>query len=345
MTVPCNEVTLDQPTGNFCFAISPASDAISSRLARLFDELYLPAIVDAGFSIFTPPVNPATPLSASTMREQIAAARVFFADLSEPTPNLWFALGCALALHKPLCLVVATSGAASGSHDAVPSPLASFGDVIPYPRSPFPSDYQVLRQSITDRLRHALTQSSQLSQLSQLSESFQSFQSSQPTLPHATPSHIPEPSAAAYASFNQDTTFLQQPAAASASEATTIAPPANALAAAVKDIVLKSYEVVALKYIASNLSPSGTSPRALAQEMQKFGLVQVTSIAINSLRRRQFIHRPLTHSGDVESADNLVATSVGKTWLNSKRAASTFRIDPIAAAPEPETLIDVLATL
>ena len=90
-----------------CFVIASPHDR---RFEQLYQEIYDGAIRDAAIqdAELIPcrtTFDAAAKLSMETIVEDIAYCDACFADLSQESPYLWFAIGCALALGKPLCLV------------------------------------------------------------------------------------------------------------------------------------------------------------------------------------------------------------------------------------------------
>ncbi len=81
---------------------------------------------------------------------------------------------------------------------------------------------------------------------------------------------------------------------------------------------LAPYEIVALTIIDVRATDTGLSPRDLGIEMKIHDSAHLTSHAMNSLKRRQFIEkRPvqLSHGDEVHFSENLFLTHAGKDWL------------------------------
>jgi hypothetical protein len=90
---------------------------------------------------------------------------------------------------------------------------------------------------------------------------------------------------------------------------------------------LASYEVMALTIIDLEASGAGLSPRDLGLEMQALGSAHLTSHAMNSLRRRQFIERKpvqISQGNELHISENLFVTRAGQEWLlrHGKRATA-----------------------
>ncbi|HXC95648.1 MAG TPA: hypothetical protein VNU92_08095 [Edaphobacter sp.] len=230
---------------------------------RLFNEILDPVLFNAGLASYQfQRDSPSIPIDIFV--DEIEQAEVLFADVSENTPEIWIAAGCAMALGKPLVLI---------SSDAIP--LGIQYPLIPYPADAFPGDYIQLQQNIADRLSSALA-----------------------------PPDLFEPEPILHAP-------LEQPPI----------PPAEDLA---------PYEVIALTIIDVRSTETGLSPRDLGIEMKIHDSAHLTSHAMNSLKRRQFIEkRPvqLSHGDEVHFSENLFLTNAGQEWLMQyhRRAASQHR--------------------
>jgi hypothetical protein len=234
---------------------------------RLFEEILKPAIIETGLTPSRIHRNSLSPTPINVFVDEIDQADALFADTSENTPEIWLAVGCAVSLGKPLCLI-------SSTLDSSPSLTIEYLPLIPYPADAFPSDYAQLRQNISAQLSAIMPQSN---------------------------SAQPEPQAR--------TPF---------ESSTAITPSADDLA---------SYEVMALTIIDIRATAAGLSPRDLGLEMQARGFANLTSHAMNTLRRRQFIERKPVQIGqgnELYISDNLFLTHAGRDWLMRNGKKSTM---------------------
>ena len=296
--------------GNRCFVLLPSGDP---HYARLFDEVFSLAIMEAGLVPYRVQQNPSEPLSIDLLLHEITKADVVLADLSQNGEQVWFALGCALALKKQLCLT--SSKATSRS----PLSIRSL-KILSYPADALPSDYRELEQKIKNHL------------LGKEPEPV----ATQPAPAAAQPAPAaaqPAPAAAQPAPVAaQPEPVATQPAlvAAQPMPVTAPIPPESSLS---KD--LTAHEVLALTIIDVHASAEGLSPRALGLEMQTRDSAHLTSHAMNSLKRRKFIERrpvPVADGAGGYISDNLFITWSGKNWLlqhsqrtNSLRSNSSAR--------------------
>jgi hypothetical protein len=128
--------------GNRCFVLLPTGDPL---YARLFDEVFALAIKEAGLVPFRVKHSQTEPLPIDLLVREIAKSDALLADLSQNGDEIWCAVGCALALKKPLCLI-------SSKLDFTLPLNLQYLKIIPYPAVPCPSDYRELEQKIKDQL-------------------------------------------------------------------------------------------------------------------------------------------------------------------------------------------------
>jgi hypothetical protein len=146
---------------NMCFAMQEFD---GGRYDRLYDEIFAPAIKTANLTPYRVDKDPAASIPIDTIAEQISASVACFAELSEDNPNVWFELGFAIAKDKPLCPVCSTTRA------KFPFDV-QHRQIIRYPDSPVPSDFNKLRQQITDRLVAVVTENESRRQNAEISKS------------------------------------------------------------------------------------------------------------------------------------------------------------------------------
>jgi hypothetical protein len=124
-----------------CIVLLPSGP----HFERLFDEILRPAIAEIGLVPSRLPPEPRSPTPIDIFVDDIERAEALLADVSENTAEIWLAVGCAVALGKPLCLVSSTL--------ASTLPLGiQYLPLVPYPAVPFPSHYTQLQQNISAQL-------------------------------------------------------------------------------------------------------------------------------------------------------------------------------------------------
>ena len=246
-----------------CIVLLPSS----LYFDRLFDEVLEPAIVETGLAPSRIHRSSLSPTPVNVFVDEIEQAEALFADVSENIPEIWIAVGCAVALGKPLCLI-------SSRLDSSQQLGIQYLPLIPYPADALPNDYAQLQQNICSQLSAIMPQP----------------RGAQPEPPLQKPSLRLDPDPA----LSDD---------------------------------LASYEVMALTIIDMKASGAGLSPRDLGLEMQARGSAHLTSHAMNSLKRRQFIERKpvqLTQGNEIHISENLFITRAGHEWLlrRGKRATT-----------------------
>jgi hypothetical protein len=302
---------MTEQSSNRCVVLLPAG---SPHYVRLFDELFTLAIREAGLVPHRIQQSLTEPFPIDRLIQDLTAAAAVFADLTINCDEIWFALGCAVALKKPLCLI-------SSRLDFSPPLNIQDMEIIRYPAAPFPSDYRELKKNIANRLlpkkpsevaAEAQPLPNVVPAASTPMASLAPAASATPTAPLApvassTPITSPPPAAQA--------TPIAPPAPVVAS--TPITPPAPPASTSLSED-LTAHEVLALTIIDLHASSEGLSPRALGLEMQSSESAHLTSHAMNSLKRRRFIERrPPSGTDGVDSntSENLFITWSGKNWL------------------------------
>jgi hypothetical protein len=133
---------MNEQINNRCLALLPAGDP---HYGKLFHQLFALAIMKAGRMPFRIQESSTQPLPIDVLLQEITRADAVFADLSENSLDIWLALGCALVLKKPICLI------SSKLEFSLPIDIQDL-EIIPYPATPFPSDYAELEQNIVEHL-------------------------------------------------------------------------------------------------------------------------------------------------------------------------------------------------
>jgi hypothetical protein len=277
-----------------CIVLLPSSPYFD----RLFNEVFEPAILNTGLAPSRIHRSSLSPTPVNVFVDEIEQAEAIFADVSENISEIWIAVGCAVALGKPLCLI-------SSRLDSSPQLGIQYLPLIPYPADALPNDYAQLQQNI----------SSQLSAIPPQPK----FEQPEPQFPE------PQFPALQFQALQFPALQFQEPSLPS-DPAPTVSDD------------LASYEVMALTIIDLKASGAGLSPRDLGLEMQTRGSAHLTSHAMNALRRRRFIERKpvqLSQGNEVHISENLFLTRAGQEWLlrHGKRATthrSTMRTREIS---------------
>jgi hypothetical protein len=124
-----------------CLVMLPAS----RHFQRLFNEVLEHAVIETGLTPRQIHPNAQNPTPINVFVDEIEQAGALLADISENTAEIWMAVGCAVSLGKPLCLI--------SSRPESRQPMGiQYLPLIPYPAAAFPNDYTELQHNITAQL-------------------------------------------------------------------------------------------------------------------------------------------------------------------------------------------------
>ena len=125
-----------------CIVLLPSGP----HFERLFDEVLEIAIRNSGLVPSRLYWNAFSPTPIHLFVDEIEQAEAVVADTSEHTEEIWLAVGCAVALGKPLCLI-------SSAPEEANVPLGiQYLPHISYPLDAFPRDYVELQKKIYAQL-------------------------------------------------------------------------------------------------------------------------------------------------------------------------------------------------
>lgn len=125
-----------------CFVMQPFD---GDEFDKRFDEIYKPAIEEAGFDPYRVDRDPSASIPITNIETGIRESVACFADISKDNPNVWFELGYAICANKPLCIVC--------EHNREKFPFdVQHRKIIRYKKGS-PSDFLSLRRDIVDRLK------------------------------------------------------------------------------------------------------------------------------------------------------------------------------------------------
>ena len=129
-----------------CFVIQPFD---AGKFDKRFDDVYKPAIQAAGLEPYRVDRDAAVELAIDAIEEGIRSATICLADITTDNPNVWYELGFAFAAGRPVVMVC--------SHER-PDKKFPFDiqhrPIIPYVADA-PSDFERLKQSLTERMKGA----------------------------------------------------------------------------------------------------------------------------------------------------------------------------------------------
>lgn len=125
-----------------CFVMQPFDNA---KFDRRFHDVFSPAISAANMTPYRVDQDPGVEIPIAEIERGIRTADVCFAEITTDNPNVWFELGHALALDKPVCMVCS-------SERKTPFPFdVRHRSIIEYTVDSS-SDFEALKPKITARL-------------------------------------------------------------------------------------------------------------------------------------------------------------------------------------------------
>lgn len=135
-----------------CFVIQPFDNG---KFDRRYDGIFEPAIRDAGLKPYRVDRDPSTVIVIETIEKHIKDAVVCLADITEDNPNVWYELGYAFALDRPVVLVCSEERIKSGR--GFPFDIRH-RHIITY-QTDAPQDFDDLKIKIKEKLMAMLEQS------------------------------------------------------------------------------------------------------------------------------------------------------------------------------------------
>jgi hypothetical protein len=311
-----------------CFVIASPQDR---RFEQLYEEIYAGAIrgaasQDAELVPCRTTFDAAAKLSMETIAQDIAYCDACFADLSQESAYQWFAIGCALALVKPLCLV-SSKNVTEEAPFALPQP-----GVIQYPLHALPSDYQRLRDGITNRLRLIVSQKAVVGTEGK-------------TDIEAKPAEIVVSGSLADETAKSSDEAPVTEIAAQVAETATEAVGAL-LELSVGDV--RVHELLALTIILREQGVEGLTLRELALEMNKHGVAQATSLSIHGLCRKRLVERRLISTTNEQQSYNeerLFVSLAGQAWIEANRENLDLSFTPPPPNVEPVGLMELISSI
>lgn len=140
-----------------CFVIQPFD---SGKFDKRFKETFAPAISTAGFEPSRVDEDPRADVLITSIEDGIRSATVCLADITTDNPNVWFELGFAFAVNRPVVMVCSDERTGKYPFDI------QHRAVIPY-RTEAQSDFTALSDAIIERLRAAAERGQALQQIAE----------------------------------------------------------------------------------------------------------------------------------------------------------------------------------
>jgi hypothetical protein len=312
-----------------CFVIASPHD---HRFEQLYEEIYDGAIRDAGVqdAQMIPcrtTFDASAKLSVETIVQDIAYCDACFADLSQESPYLWFAIGCAVALGKPLCLV-SSKNVAEDAPFVLPQP-----GVIRYPLHALPSDYKRLRSGITDRLQAAVATTA--------AKRIDAKDGVEVKVAESVTVGNPVVGEAAKSADEAPVAEIAAQVTKTATESV-----GALLELSVGDV--RVHELLALTIILREQGMEGMTLRGLALEMNKHGVAQATSLSIHGLCRKKLVERrvmPMSNGQQNYNEERLFVSEAGEAWIEANRENLDLSFTPPRPDEEPLGLMEYIASI
>ena len=152
-----NALTLDErrPTNvATCFVIQPFD---SGRYDKRYRECFKPAIELAGLTAYRVDEDPRVDVGIESIESGIRNSVACLADISEDNANVWYELGFAMALGKPVVMVCSEQARSKFPFDIQHRIVTRY-------KSDSPSDFAELQVKISERLSARATHEEMLKQ-------------------------------------------------------------------------------------------------------------------------------------------------------------------------------------
>ena len=85
-----------------CFVIQPFDQG---KFDQRFKDIYKPAIEDAGLEAYRVDEDPSVEVPIESIEDGISKASICLADITLDNPNVWYELGYAFAVNRPVILI------------------------------------------------------------------------------------------------------------------------------------------------------------------------------------------------------------------------------------------------
>jgi hypothetical protein len=138
---------MSEPGKKRCIVLLPSGP----HFERLFDEVLERAITRTGLVPSRLYWNAFAPTPIHLFVDEIEQAEAVVADISEHIDEIWLAVGCAVAMAKPLCLI------SSATESNLPLGI-QYLPHISYPVDAFPTDFVDLQHNIYAQLSAVMPQ-------------------------------------------------------------------------------------------------------------------------------------------------------------------------------------------
>jgi nucleoside 2-deoxyribosyltransferase len=143
-----------------CFVMQPFD---GDKFDRRYTDVFEPAIQEAGLKPYRVDRDPEVTIPIDEIERRIRDSDICFAEITLDNPNVWFELGYASALSKPICMVC------SKTERITPFPFDVRHRMILQYDTRSTSDFESLKTAITRKLKSLIEQSNRSKSISSLS--------------------------------------------------------------------------------------------------------------------------------------------------------------------------------
>lgn len=141
-----------------CFVIQPFD---SGKFDKRFDDVYAPVIEEAGLEPYRVDRDPRVDVPIEAIEEGIRNAAVCLADITTDNPNVWYELGFAFAVGRPVVMVC------SNERTSTKYPFDIHHRTVLSYKSESSSDFDVLKAALCERIKAMLNKSAALRQIAE----------------------------------------------------------------------------------------------------------------------------------------------------------------------------------
>jgi hypothetical protein len=129
-----------------CFVIQPFD---RGKFDKRYEDVFKPAIIDAGLEPYRVDRDPSASIPIESIESEIRNSEACLADVTTDNPNVWFELGFALASHKEVAIVCSSERTTRFPFDVQHRQITRY-------ETESASDFEKLREGVTERLKAIL---------------------------------------------------------------------------------------------------------------------------------------------------------------------------------------------
>jgi len=143
------------PDMSTCFVIQPFDDG---KFDKRYEQTFAPAITEAGLNPYRVDQDAKVEIPIEAIESGIRAASICLADITADNPNVWYELGYAMAIGKPVVMVCSSERTGRYPFDIQHRSVIRYG-------VDGRKDYELLQTQITKKLKALLEKRQTLNQI------------------------------------------------------------------------------------------------------------------------------------------------------------------------------------